>query len=198
MKISKDAVVSVHYTLTVDGQVADKTTPEKPLEFIFGKGMLLPKFEANIDGKTVGDKVEFTLTPEEGYGVSEPEAIVELPKKVFESDGVVREDILFIGNMIPMMNDRGQVMRGKVVEIRPDMVVMDFNHPMAGKTLNFAVEVAGVREATDKELTEGLHGEFANHGCGGCCGGCSDESCGCGDEEGGSCGNGGCCGGCEN
>ena len=103
MKITKDKVVSVHYTLTVDGQVADKTTPEKPLDFIFGKGMLLPKFESNLEGKTVGDKVEFTLTPEDGYGVSEPEAIVELPKKIFENDGVVREDILFVGNMIPMM-----------------------------------------------------------------------------------------------
>ena len=194
MKITKDKVVSVHYTLTVDGQVADKTTPEKPLDFIFGKGMLLPKFESNLEGKTVGDKVEFTLTPEEGYGVSEPEAIVELPKKIFESDGVVREDILFVGNMIPMMNDRGQIMHGKVVEIKPDIVVMDFNHPMAGKTLNFSVEVAEVREATEKELTEGLHGEFAGHGCGGgCCGSCGDEGGQCGDE--GGCGD-GCCGGC--
>jgi len=194
MKITKDKVVSVHYTLTVDGQVADKTTPEKPLDFIFGKGMLLPKFESNLEGKTVGDKVEFTLTPEEGYGVSEPEAIVELPKKIFESDGVVREDILFVGNMIPMMNDRGQIMHGKVVEIKPDIVVMDFNHPMAGKTLNFSVEVSEVREATEKELTEGLHGEFAGHGCGGgCCGGCGDEGGQCGDE--GGCGD-GCCGGC--
>ena len=194
MKITKDKVVSVHYTLTVDGQVADKTTPEKPLDFIFGKGMLLPKFESNLEGKTVGDKVEFTLTPEEGYGVSEPEAIVELPKKIFESDGVVREDILFVGNMIPMMNDRGQIMHGKVVEIKPDIVVMDFNHPMAGKTLNFSVEVSEVREATEKELTEGLHGEFAGHGCGGgCCGGCGDERGQCGDE--GGCGD-GCCGGC--
>lgn len=195
MKITKDKVVSVHYTLTVDGQVADKTTPEKPLDFIFGKGMLLPKFESNLEGKTVGDKVEFTLTPEEGYGVSEPEAIVELPKKIFENDGVVREDILFVGNMIPMMNDRGQIMHGKVVEIKPDIVVMDFNHPMAGKTLNFSVEVAEVREATEKELTEGLHGEFAGHGCGGgCCGGCGDEGGQCGDE--GGCGD-GCCGGCD-
>lgn len=194
MKITKDKVVSVHYTLTVDGQVADKTTPEKPLDFIFGKGMLLPKFESNLEGKTVGDKVEFTLTPEEGYGVSEPEAIVELPKKIFESDGVVREDILFVGNMIPMMNDRGQIMHGKVVEIKPDIVVMDFNHPMAGKTLNFSVEVSEVREATEKELTEGLHGEFAGHGCGGgCCGGCGDEGGQCGDE--GGCGD-GCCGSC--
>lgn len=194
MKITKDKVVSVHYTLTVDGQVADKTTPEKPLDFIFGKGMLLPKFESNLEGKTVGDKVEFTLTPEEGYGVSEPEAIVELPKKIFENDGVVREDILFVGNMIPMMNDRGQIMHGKVVEIKPDIVVMDFNHPMAGKTLNFSVEVSEVREATEKELTEGLHGEFAGPGCGGgCCGGCGDEGGQCGDE--GGCGD-GCCGGC--
>lgn len=194
MKITKDKVVSVHYTLTVDGQVADKTTPEKPLDFIFGKGMLLPKFESNLEGKTVGDKVEFTLTPEDGYGVSEPEAIVELPKKIFENDGVVREDILFVGNMIPMMNDRGQIMHGKVVEIKPDIVVMDFNHPMAGKTLNFSVEVAEVREATEKELTEGLHGEFSGHGCGGgCCGGCGDEGGQCGDE--GGCGD-GCCGSC--
>lgn len=190
MKIGKDAVVAVHYTLVVDGQVADKSPAEKPLEFIFGKGMLLPKFEANLEGKTKGDKTEFTLTPEEGYGQVDPQAIVDLPKSIFEVEGVVQEDILVVGNTIPMMNQMGGIMPGKVVEVKEDVVVMDFNSPMAGKTLNFSVEVVDVREATEKELAEGLHGELAGHGgcCGSCGGGCDEEGCG-----GGCCGEGGCC-----
>lgn len=191
MKIANNAVVAVHYTLVVDGQVADKSSPERPLDFIFGKGMLLPKFEENLLGKEPGDKVEFTLTPQEGYGEYDPQAVVEIPISVFEVEGVNKDELLVVGNMIPMMNQMGGVMPGKVLEVKPEVVVMDFNSQMAGKTLNFSVEVVSVREATEKELSEGLHGEFANHGCScGSCGcGCDDGNCG----EGGCCSEGGCC-----
>ena len=68
MKISENKFVSLAYTLTVDGQVADQATADRPLEFVYGVGMLLPKFEEFIAGKEVGDKFEFVLTPAEGYG----------------------------------------------------------------------------------------------------------------------------------
>lgn len=182
MKVAKDAVVAVHYTLVVDGQVADKSSPERPLDFIVGQGMLLPKFEENLHGKEPGDKVEFTLTPAEGYGEYDEQAVVELPKNIFEG----HEEVLVVGNVIPMMNQMGGVMPGKVLEVKDEVVVMDFNSQMAGKTLNFSVEVVSVREATEKELTEGLHGEFANKGCS--CGSCGD-----GCSDGGCCSEGGCC-----
>ena len=172
MKIASEKVVALTYCLTVEGQVKDQTTKENPLEFIFGLGYLLPKFEANIEGKEPGDPFEFTLSPEEGYGVFDPQAVVDLPKNIFEIDGKIQEDLLVVGNMIPMMNQAGGVIPGKVVEVSADSVKMDFNHELAGKTLNFKGEIVSVREATDKELTDGLHGERAAHNCGGNCSEC--------------------------
>ena len=90
-------MVAVNYTLTVDGQIADKNPEGNPLEFICGAGMLLPKFEGALLGKEPGDKVSFTLEPADGYGEIIAEAIVELPKTIFMIDGKVAEDILFEG-----------------------------------------------------------------------------------------------------
>lgn len=176
MEINQNKVVAITYTLIVDGKEADKATAENPLKFIFGTGMLLPKFEENLENKKAEDTFEFTLTPEEGYGLPMPEMIVELPKNIFEVDGKVQEEILFVGNIIPMMNNMGGIMQGKVAEVREDVVVMDFNHPMAGKTLNFSGKVIEVREATEQELTDGLFGEKKAHQ-GGCSGSCSDDCC---------------------
>ena len=122
--------------------------------------MLLPKFESEVEGKEPGDEFAFTLTPEEGYGTFDASRLFELPKAAFEIDGKVREDLLVVGQIIPMLSNTGQVVQGTVHEVKPDTVVMDFNHPMAGKTLNFSGKVVSVREATEKELKEGLHGEF--------------------------------------
>ena len=185
MEINDNKVVHLSYELEVEGKIEDKTTAEKPLEFIMGLGYLLPKFEENLKGKKVGDKFDFRLTAKEGYGEINPANVIDLPKNIFEIDGKIAEDLLFVGNIIPMMNNMGGVIPGKVLEIADETVKMDFNHPMAGKDLHFTGEILLVREATDEELTNGLHGERAAHGCDCGCdschdGGCSDDSCGCG------------------
>ena len=173
MTIQDEKVVSLTYTLTVDGEVKDQATEENPLEFIFGLGYLLPKFEEYINGKSVGDTFEFVLSPEEGYGVYDKEAIVELPKHIFVIDGKLQEHLLVPGNVIPMMNQAGGVIPGKVLEVGDAHVKMDFNHDLAGKELHFTGKVVGIRDATDKELTDGLHGERAcTHDCSSCSGGC--------------------------
>ena len=176
MKIADEKVVALTYELIVDGQLRDKATEERPLEFIFGMGYLLPKFEEHILGKAAGEDFSFTLSPADGYGEYDLQAIVELPKEVFKVDGAVKEGLLVVGNSIPMMTRDGRVITGKVVEIADEKVKMDFNHELAGKELNFSGKVVSVREATEKELSEGLHGERAAHNCGssGCstCGGC--------------------------
>lgn len=173
MEINKNKVVELIYTLIVDGQIADQTTEKAPLDFIFGTGSLLPKFEENILNKKVGDNFEFRLSAADGYGEFNPEAVVELPKNIFEIDGKLREDLLVVGKTIPMQNSMGGIMPGKVVELKPEFVVMDFNHQLAGKELNFSGKILTVREATDKELEEGLHGELKAHNCGGSCSSCS-------------------------
>ena len=154
MKIGEKKFVTLSYTLTVDGSVADSATAENPLGFVFGAGYLLPEFEKNIDGLSAGEKFEFTLTPENGYGLPNPDMVIELPRSTFEVDGQVEEGLLTVGNQIPMMTNDGMRLIGVVASVDGDKVKMDFNHPMAGKTLNFAGEIVGVREATDEDYAD--------------------------------------------
>lgn len=186
MKIGQNKVVEFVYELEVDGQVVDKTVKERPLDYIHGTGSLLPKLEEHIEGMQAGDTFDVTLSPADGYGEVDPSRIIDLPKGAFEVNGEIREDLLIPGNTIPMMNSMGGVIPGVVLEVTEDTVKMDLNHRMAGKTLHFTGEVVSVREATEKELTEGLHGEYV-HSCG--CGGCGGHG-GCGDCEGGNCSEG--------
>lgn len=200
MKIGTNKVVEFTYELEVDGNIVDRTTKERPLDYIHGTGSLLPKLEEHIEGMEAGATFDVTLAPADAYGEVEPEKIIDLPKSAFEVNGEVREDLLVPGNTIPMLNRAGAVIPGVVLEVTTETVKMDLNHQMAGKTLHFTGEIVSVREATEKELTEGLHGEYV-HKCGGChgggchggeCGG-HDGGCGCHDhEEGGCCGEGGC------
>lgn len=187
MKISQNAVVELCYELEVDGQIVDHTIKERPLDYIHGTGGLLPKLEAHIEGMEPGDKFDVTLSPSEGYGDIDPNLIIDLPMSAFEVNGEVRKDLLVPGNTIPMVNRMGGVIPGVVLEVTDDSVKMDLNHQMAGKTLHFTGEILTVREATEKELTEGLHGEFV-HTCG--CGGCHGHDGECGGCEGGHCGEG--------
>ena len=168
MKIDTNKVVELCYELEVDGEIVDRTTREKPLDYIHGTRSLLDKFEQNIAGLEPGSRFRFTLTPEEGYGETDPNRIVDLPKEAFEVNGVIQENLLVPGTTIPMLNGRGEVVPGKVLEVSEKTVKMDLNSPMAGKTLNFSGEILTVRDATEKELKEGLHGEYV-HSC--CCGG---------------------------
>lgn len=192
MKIENNKVVEFCYELEVDGNVVDHTTEEKPLDYIHGTGSLLPKLEEHIQGMEAGDSFDVTFSPADGYGEKDPDRIIDLPKSAFEINGEVREDLLVPGNTIPMLNSMGGVIPGLVVEVTAETVKMDLNHAMAGKTLHFTGRIVSVREATEKELTEGLHGEYLHScGCSGChghdgdCGGCSDGHCG--DGEGCGC-----------
>ena len=109
-------------------------------------------------------------------------------------DGNYMEEFMKVGAQVPLVNSMGQMVPGVVVGVGEDTVKMDLNSPMAGKTLNFTGEVISVREATEKELKEGLHGELVHSNCKGGCGcGCEGGNCDGGDCEGGDCG----CGGCE-
>lgn len=184
MKINEKKFVALSYTLVVDGNVADMATAENPLGFVFGAGFLLPEFEKNIEGLKVGDKFEFSLTPENGYGVSNPQMVVELPRKSFEINGEVEEGLLTVGNEIPMMTAEGMRLLGRVTEVSGENVKMDFNHPLADKTLNFTGEVVEVRESTDEDYPHAHGGcNCGDEGCGDDCGGgCGDEGCDCGSH----------------
>ncbi|MCQ2959484.1 MAG: FKBP-type peptidyl-prolyl cis-trans isomerase [Bacteroidales bacterium] len=195
MKVEKNMVIALSYTLYKDnekGEILEVCKAEKPLEFVFGTGLLLPKFEENIVNLSEGDDFDFVLSPADAYGEKVDEAVVEVPLEIFKINGVVQKDILFEGSEIPMRDAQGNPMTGKVVRLdeEKNVVVMDFNHPLAGINLYFSGKIESIREATEDEIANGLH-----RGCGGCGGGCGSGSCGggCGDEK----SEGGCCGGCH-
>jgi len=173
MTISEETVVSLSYTLVVDGDVIETVKDDKPMRFIYGLGYLLPAFEEQIMGKKTGDEFSFTLSPKDGYGEVDPNAIVELSKDIFKVNGKVEEGLLVKDKVIPMQDSRGNQLNGIVEEVLEDMVKMNFNHPLAGCELNFSGKVVEIREATEKELTEGLYGERAASACSGSCQGCS-------------------------
>jgi len=196
MIAEKDQVVSIVYELrsgSREGEVVEALTPENPLTFLFGTGGLLPKFEEQINGLSEGARFEFLLRSEDAYGPVVESAIVHVPRTVFEVDGKIDENLMRIGNMVPMMDAEGRRLNGKIISIEGDAVKMDFNHPMAGNDLHFKGEITAIREATEEELSHGhVHHHTQGCGCGGNGTGCHDgsreEKGSCEDREGHGCG----------
>jgi len=185
MTITKDKVVSLSYELKVNNEIIDNAVAEYPLVFLYGHGQLLPLFEEKINGLKVGDTFEFMVPCDEGYGKVNEMAVVELPKDIFKIDGEIPGDLLEIGRSLPMRDNEGNALNGMIVDIKDEVVVMDFNHPLAGQDLYFTGKVVDVRDASVEELQHGhIH---SNSGCGDGCGdSCSEDQkssesgCGCG------------------
>ena len=161
MVVTKDKVVSISYELKVNGELVDTAAAENPLVFLYGHGQLLQLFEDNLNGLSVGDSFEFMVPSKEGYGEVNDMAIVELPKEIFMVEGELQEDLLVIGNRLPMRDSEGNALDGTVVEVTDTAVVMDFNHPLAGQDLFFTGNVVNVREASAEEL---MHKHVHGHG----------------------------------
>lgn len=194
MIIEKNKVISLIYELRAGnskGEVIEALEDSNPLTFIYGSGSLLPKFEANIDGLKIGDKFDFELKCDDAYGAVIDEAIVEIPKNVFLHNGEMDNDLIQLGNSIPMMDSEGNRLNGVVVGIGDETVKMDFNHPLAGEDLHFKGSIVEIREATAEEIT---HGHI--HSSNSCGGGCGEGGCGTHEHEkesqGCGCGSGGC------
>jgi FKBP-type peptidyl-prolyl cis-trans isomerase SlyD len=155
MKVGIQKVVSLTYTLKVkdkEGQLIQKVDKEKPFVYLFGVGGLLPVFESNLNGLETGNTFNFSLTKDEAYGDFKEEMIIEIEKEIFKVEDKIDEEMLKIGNNIPMQNENGTQLFGKVVSISEDKVKMDFNHPLAGEDLFFEGEILKVREATKEEI----------------------------------------------
>ena len=201
MKITANKSVSAEYELYVDGEVEgelelmEKATEQQPLNFVYGVGMMLPKFEENLFGMQVGDKFDFVINCEEAYGEYDDDSVLDLERSIFEIDGKLDEEMIFECNVVPLMDSEGNRVNAQIVSVSDSHVKVDLNHPLAGENLHFKGSVLEVREATEKELAA-LMGGGCGSGCGCGDGGCESGSCGCGDEEeasmsgGGSCGSG--------
>lgn len=192
LEIGKYKMVTLTYDLRIDdenGELVEQATVEQPLQFLYGAGVMLPKFESELVGLKQDDPFKIKITSTEAYGSVNNEAIVELPKNVFLVNGEFDDELIKVGNTVPMMSSNGQRLNGLVLEVNDEIVKMDFNHPLAGEDLFFAGKVVEVREASDEEVAQILSG---GGGCGcGSGGECSTDGCGdgsCGTESGGSCG----------
>jgi len=164
MKAEKNNVVSLTYELRIDGkegEVIDAANEKQPLDFIYGSGMMLPKFEENLANLSADDAFDFMLTAEDGYGVRNEENIADVPMNVFQQDGKIEEGLLAVGNVIPLQDNEGNRFNGQVVSLTQDTVKLDFNHPLAGENLFFTGKILSVREATKQELE---HGHVHTHG----------------------------------
>jgi FKBP-type peptidyl-prolyl cis-trans isomerase SlyD len=151
-------VISLTYQLRsggAQGDIIETADKDNPAEFLFGTGNLIKEFEDQIQDLNQGETFEFLIESENAYGPSNPSAIVHLPRSVFTIDGQEASDLLEEGKIIPMRNDQGDPLHGKILEISDDMVKMDFNHPLAGHNLHFKGEVLTTREASSEEIDHG-------------------------------------------
>ena len=178
MNVSEKKFVSLSYELYVEGEdstpeLMETATKDRPLKFTFGVGTMLEKFEENLKGLTVGDEFDFIIPAKEAYGEYKESNVLDLDKKLFEVDGEIDSDVVFLGNVVPMIDSEGRRLSGTVLEISDNVVVMDFNHPLAGETLHFKGEVLEVRDATEEEIEAANIQQCSPYDCDGC-------KCGCG------------------
>ena len=152
MKVEEHAVVLIHYVLTNnDKEVLDSSEGQDPLAYLHGTGHLIPGLETQLLGKVAGDKLNVTVQPGDGYGEFNKELVQTVPSDVFEGVESIEPGMQF-----QTSNEDGS--GGEtitVVSVENDEVTIDGNHPLAGETLHFAVDIIEVREATAEELEHG-------------------------------------------
>jgi FKBP-type peptidyl-prolyl cis-trans isomerase SlyD len=155
MDISKNKVVTIHYTLRDnEGKTIDSSENGQPLMYIHGIGNLIAGMEEGLEGKMAGDKLNLKISPEKGYGVRNEELVQKVPRTAFGSQRVE--------NGMQFSTDSGHVVT--VTKVGLESVTVDGNHPLAGIDLNFDVEVVGVREASKEEIEHGhVHGPGGHH-----------------------------------
>ena len=189
MVVSANKLVTLTYDLRLDdheGELIEQATQENPLQFLYGAGMMLPKFESHLSGLQPGSPFQLMLSKYDAYGEVNQDAIVELPKHVFLVDGKFDDELIHVGNAVPMMSSNGQRLNGLVLDVKGDTVKMDFNHPLAGEDLYFSGNILDIREASEEEVKQLLNPGGCGCGGGACSSdGCNDENC---SSEDGSCG----------
>ncbi|UCF89056.1 MAG: peptidylprolyl isomerase [bacterium] len=160
MQISKNSVVSIHYTLKDEkGEIIDTSDGKDPLDYLHGAGQIIPGLENELEGRSTGEEFSVVIEPEMGYGTREETLVYEVPKSEFEVPEEVEVGMQF------RVGAEGGSMIMVVAGVHDDMVTLDGNHPLAGMNLAFDVSVAGVREATEEEIKAGQHVHGSGCGC---------------------------------
>ena len=169
MKIQNNKVVSIEYSVKdkENNQMIDSNVGEKPLEFLFGAGQVISGLEKALLDKVAGDMVQTEIQPEEAYGIYRTDFLQEVPRDQFE--GIeLQEGMTLFGE-----GEDGKTVQVVVRGFSDSMVMIDYNHPLAGKTLLFDVKIIEVREPTEEEILQGsvISSESGCCGGDGCCGG---------------------------
>lgn len=159
MLIAPKTVVAIQYTLTDEhGVMLDASKPGQPLVYLQGAGNIIPGLERALLGRSAGDQLSVTVAPADAYGEWIEDLVQQVPRNMFREDQVVEIGMRFTGS-----TPQGPI-AVVVTALEDDQVTLDGNHPMAGKTLHFAVVVDAVRAATDQELQHGhVHGPGCHH-----------------------------------
>jgi len=148
LTVTDDMFVSLEYSLWLDdGEIIDSSEEHGPLEFVQGRGTIMPGLERQLYGMTLGESRNVVLSPAEGYGEYDPEAFQTVPRSVFPPDLELE-----VGMGFQVRTPLGRSAVVFIDEVDEDKVVLDLNHPLAGRTLHFNVKVVGLREATPEEL----------------------------------------------
>lgn len=159
-KVGKNKVVSIHYTLTdKEGNKLDSSIGDEPMEYLHGHNQIIKGLSDAMQGRTVGEKFTVTIPSGKAYGAYKKNLVFNLDRSKLKGDGELK-----VGTMIQLSDSSGHPVAVTITELKENEVIVDANHPMAGKALNFDVEVISVREATKEELEHG----HAHHGDG-CC-----------------------------
>jgi len=164
MKIQPNSVVALTYDLYTNENgeevFVEKATEEQPLVFLYGVGMMLPKFEENLSGLSSGDTYDFHLAATDAYGERDDNAIAELGADMFQG-----MDLPQVDSVLPLQDNHGNHFRARVTSVTDSAVTVDLNHPMAGQDLHFKGQILNVREATEEELSHGhAHGVDGHSG----------------------------------
>jgi FKBP-type peptidyl-prolyl cis-trans isomerase SlyD len=161
MKIEKGTVVGIDYSLHLgDGQVIDASQPGDPLTYLHGEGQIVPGLESALDGLAVGDQRQVVVEPARGYGEHDPRGVQEVPRNAFPPGFEPQ-----VGMSLTAEGKDGEPVPFSIREVKAESVLIDLNHPLAGKTLHFDITVREVRSATEDEISHGHpHGPNGHEG----------------------------------
>ena len=156
--VQDGAVVSMEYTLHVDGELLDSSDGQGPLQFLVGYGNVISGLESEMMGMKIGDSKDVIVQPADGYGEFDDQAFMQVQRKDFPKDMPLDVDA-----ELTVRDDEGHARYARVDNVEGDMVTLNFNHPLAGDELHFHVKVVALREPTDEELEHGHVHEGGHH-----------------------------------
>jgi FKBP-type peptidyl-prolyl cis-trans isomerase SlyD len=168
VEIKKNSFVSLNYTLKDDeGHLISSSEPNGPIDYIHGTGTLLPVLERSLEGKKIGESVQVTISPEDGYGERKDELVHVVPREQFDANDKIEPGMQF------QAETPSGIINLTVVDVDDKNITVDANHPLAGITLNFDVSIVECREATKEEIKSATKQQGGSCSSGSCGGGCS-------------------------